>query len=425
MLNGDDGKQSIFWIINAGIVCSFMIHFFTLHCRRHDHQDGDSNDSSMYPEIDMLVASYYSSFGANIDRQHFELAIKQSSRERVSRGATAIVQVISGNIYVDLTSFTTPYSWDRLRLQHTLAMLKRVIEQDQVNNFEMIVNVHDCPMRETVMHQVPVFAMTRCKNSNAIPLPQWYRMRDGKWSDWNAFIDKNLNMKPGNTERAQKAVFRGAFRPSIINNSQQNLSFVNITKDNWRLYGRSKLLHLQSQHPHLYDIGLFTSSPKEWQFISEQVQGNKGNKLSMKQQVQNYKYVIHVEGACGWADRLKVFLALGAALLKQDAVCGEFFEPLLRPWVHFIPIDNNLNNLTDSIVNVDDETVGFIRQNALYFADRHLRSEAWEYYFNKVIRRYAKMWTKETIQQRPGSKKFINEATCKSHNQCDDSAAYE
>lgn len=391
---------------------------------------------SRYPEIDRLVDEYLAGFDP-IDKTHFDLTVRKASTEHMSRGASVIVQVIGHNIYVDRTTFSTLHAWDRQRLQHILWLLKRMLLDEEMPDFEMIVNVHDCPLRDWNMSErVPVFTMTRCIGQRTIPLPQWFRKRDGQWGpDWDTFV-RNQTPGPGKANKMPKAVFRGAFRPSVLHSWNGSLHFVDIGPHNWHLVGRTRLLWLAEQQPDLFDIGLQSSSSTEWRLISQVSRLNNGTRLGMKQQAANFQYVLHVEGACGWADRLRWFLALGARILKQEAVCEEFFAPLLRPYIHYIPIDNGLTNV---IAAMSDDTSQDIELNAQQFAQKYLTSMAWEYYFRTLVRRYAReLWDgRIALSRRPGSMRFVREAPCGKQisreggrgggggGECDDSAAYE
>mmetsp|Transcript_13427 Transcript_13427/g.30385 ORF Transcript_13427/g.30385 Transcript_13427/m.30385 type:complete len:140 (+) Transcript_13427:449-868(+) len=60
--------------------------------------------------------------------------------------------------------------------------------------------------------------------------------------------------------------------------------------------------------------------------------------------------VVCVEGNGGWADRLRHLLLSGMVVLKQQTVALEWFEPLLLPWVHYVPISASLHNLSDAVL---------------------------------------------------------------------------
>ena len=60
--------------------------------------------------------------------------------------------------------------------------------------------------------------------------------------------------------------------------------------------------------------------------------------LSMAAQAEGFQMAVHVEGASGWADRLRHLLLSGMVVLRQDSGVSEWWEPLLVPWVHFVPV---------------------------------------------------------------------------------------
>ena len=61
--------------------------------------------------------------------------------------------------------------------------------------------------------------------------------------------------------------------------------------------------------------------------------------------LQEFKYVISVEGNAGWTDRLYHLLFLDVRLMVQDHPCPEWYEYQFKPFVHYIPISNNFDNL--------------------------------------------------------------------------------
>jgi len=48
--------------------------------------------------------------------------------------------------------------------------------------------------------------------------------------------------------------------------------------------------------------------------------------------------------------RLRHLLLSGMVVLKQQTVALEWFEPLLLPWVHYVPISASLHNLSDAVL---------------------------------------------------------------------------
>ena len=73
------------------------------------------------------------------------------------------------------------------------------------------------------------------------------------------------------------------------------------------------------------------------------------NSLSMEEQVRRFRYVVHAEGACSSADRLKQSLGAPALLLKQASPCTEWFEEMFSPWEHYVLVDGSFANVSEAV----------------------------------------------------------------------------
>lgn len=69
------------------------------------------------------------------------------------------------------------------------------------------------------------------------------------------------------------------------------------------------------------------------------------DKLSMSEQENQFKYMISVEGNGGWADRLSALMFYDVGLMVQEHPCPEWFEHQFKPFVHYIPVSNNFDNV--------------------------------------------------------------------------------
>ena len=66
-------------------------------------------------------------------------------------------------------------------------------------------------------------------------------------------------------------------------------------------------------------------------------------------QQEEYRYQIIAEGHCGWSDRLRLALFMGPLLLMQESSCREFYGLGLEPWVHYVPVADNLQDLRERV----------------------------------------------------------------------------
>lgn len=73
--------------------------------------------------------------------------------------------------------------------------------------------------------------------------------------------------------------------------------------------------------------------------LSEEDRGifEKTQFMHLRQQVQKFKYVVNVEGNCA-ALRLKHLLSSPSAVFFVQSDEIEWYYPLLKPYVHYIPV---------------------------------------------------------------------------------------
>lgn len=278
----------------------------------------------------------------------------------------------------------------------------------------------------------PVLGITGCQSVQTIPLPQWYRWRDGAFANWDQRMAQHYFKATSVpwTEKQSKAVFRGVLRPSCLQfDEQRGLHFVNITSKNWRTASRTKLWHLGTQHPDLFDVGIVHERSNQHQAILLGAMGAQpAERLAMEDQSMKFKYVVYIEGACGWADRLKNLLAAGMLIFMQKTPCQEFFAPLLRPMVHYVPVRNDLGDLVEKIrwVQENDNEAREIAANAADFAATWLTQAAWMAYAEAVFRIYAGLPKAYKTVRQPGAVLFKKPTNCPQRNDhyCDTSKSF-
>jgi hypothetical protein len=114
-----------------------------------------------------------------------------------------------------------------------------------------------------------------------------------------------------------------------------------------------------------------------------------------------YKYQMNIDGTVA-AYRLPYLLAGNSLVLKQESKYYEFFYNQLKPNVHYIPVDKELNNLIEMMNNLNEnnEQIEQIINNSRLFAlDNLLPEHIYCYHFN-LFNKYAKL-LKNKVQLRP------------------------
>ncbi|GAA6004464.1 uncharacterized protein JCM10292_007083 [Rhodotorula paludigena] len=197
-------------------------------------------------------------------------------------------------------------------------------------------------------------------------------------------------------EKIDKLVFRGA------------VSF-NFGVDNWQSNPRIRLAQLASKYPHLIDAGLTTLRPRPIPPLTaeEPIEGKaffpvpstryvqamsnltEGNKLSMYEQ-SGYKYLVDIDGGLGSSRPIGVLSSGSVPIFIESQWYGSF-HPTLRPWVHYVPVDEFLADLPAKIawLQEHDEHARFIVRNAVAFAEAYLTKQAAMEEFAMMLKKYA------------------------------------
>ena len=90
----------------------------------------------------------------------------------------------------------------------------------------------------------------------------------------------------------------------------------------------------------------------------------------------NYKYLIDIEG-CGYSGRVKHLLHTGRPLFYVKRYWQEYFSFDLEPFVHYIPVENDLSDFYEKLEWAfdNDAECERIAKNAQEFAINNLKKE--------------------------------------------------
>lgn len=128
-----------------------------------------------------------------------------------------------------------------------------------------------------------------------------------------------------------------------------------------------------------------------------------------------YKYQMNIDGTVA-AYRLPYLLAGNSLVVKQDSKYYEFFYHLLKPDIHYISVDRELNNLV-SIVNElkkDNKKAKKVIENSRQLVLNHLLPEhIYCYHYNLLMKYSALLRTK--VELRPEMSEVLSEDI---DNQC-------
>lgn len=141
---------------------------------------------------------------------------------------------------------------------------------------------------------------------------------------------------------------------------------------------RKKLVELSRTDNRITAIGVAWragKTPEHWS-RSERMATQGSNFVSLPDHCL-HKYLIDLEGV-GYSGRLKILLFSGRPLFVQERRWEEFYFQDLQPFVHFIPVSNDLSDLSRQIgwAEAHPDECNRIAQNAQSFAMSQLTRDA-------------------------------------------------
>lgn len=227
-------------------------------------------------------------------------------------------------------------------------------------------------------YYIPILSVGASEYTSDIPLitqDDWLRISKKYYPDdcANSYINidhLNIDWK----DKINKCVFRGSATGCFIDDTNV----------------RIKATMLSKQHPDLLDAGIITFNRKPKKNIGKAItiikpNFNKANFMTLEDKVK-YKYILNLDGHVS-AFRLGHELSLGSVVLIPKSHYYLWFSYLLKPYEHFVPVDNDLSNLISQInwcIDNDDKCKQ-IAINARNFYNKYLCEKGIYDYMQKIL----------------------------------------
>mmetsp|Transcript_7820 Transcript_7820/g.23627 ORF Transcript_7820/g.23627 Transcript_7820/m.23627 type:complete len:624 (+) Transcript_7820:112-1983(+) len=349
-----------------------------------------------------LARKYLEPFRDGIPRDKFFEILRRRAYRLTPDGAnkgtqSMLFQIKSKRVYL-LDPYEVPKNvkpFHRARVNELIYLLSNLATADRLPDTEFLVSIHDCVQTASKEHTYraarfiesnPGFTIVGCNFSDNIPFPMWEgdESRGGGYMSWNQQMKEYAQDDTPWSQKMPKAVFRGGLRPSTAFSNRAEAD------KNCASAGRAALVTKAEQRPDILDVSVSGSCAGRKYVL---------NRLSPKDH-HKYKYVLYAEGNCFWADRINRQLFGPSAVIKQETPCGQFFEPLLQPNVHYIPTDFSFTGLEDKIDSVknDDARVQNVIKQANEFAWNFLTAEGIAAYAEVLLTEYTKLLVNKDIQ---------------------------
>jgi len=118
---------------------------------------------------------------------------------------------------------------------------------------------------------------------------------------------------------------------------------------------RMKVAALGRSHSTILNAGLvsYSDNPKVHRVGRVgYIDSKKYNKYKVKpipfNEQSKYKYIVHIDGNVA-AYRLGISLLLGSVILLQESGSQVWFQHMMKPWVHYVPVAGDLSDLIERI----------------------------------------------------------------------------
>ena len=115
------------------------------------------------------------------------------------------------------------------------------------------------------------------------------------------------------------------------------------------------------------------------------------NFLSFEEQIAKWRYLIDMRGV-GYSGRLKLLLTARRVVFLQARVHEEYFYPLLKPWVHYVPVREDLSDLELNLklIKSDLALEGEILKNASEFSQTYLTRDFAIFKMAQILQNFCK-----------------------------------
>jgi hypothetical protein len=218
---------------------------------------------------------------------------------------------------------------------------------------------------------VPILSMSTTDKHADVLMPTWEDWAStqnvvfpGSCKDYNTVFDVPWSSKK------DIAVFRGTttgegtttkdnMRIKVSEMDKNNSEYINAGITKWNVRPRKKKDSKYLDTIHIKDMSFGLK-----QFMSPYEQSK-------------YKYIIHIQGHVE-AFRLEQELSMGSVILKVDTPWKTWYTPMLKEYVHYVPIKSDLSNLIDQIkwCRNNDAKCKEITENAKIFHDTYITSDS-------------------------------------------------
>ncbi|XP_067439293.1 protein O-glucosyltransferase 1 [Thunnus thynnus] len=252
---------------------------------------------------------------------------------------------------------------------------------DKLPDLEMVVNVRDYPqVPNWVQPTLPVFSFSKTADYQDIMYPAWtfweggpavwpiYPTGLGRWDLMRDDLKKSAAQWPWK-KKESKGFFRGS-RTSPE---------------------RDPLILLSRETPELVDAE-YTKN-QAWKSEKDTLGRPPAKEIPLVDHCK-YKYLFNFRGVAA-SFRFKHLFLCGSLVFHVGDEWQEFFYPQLKPWVHYIPVKQDLSDLRELLqfVKENDAIAQEIARRGQEFILEHLQMQDISCYWERLLTEFSQLLT--------------------------------
>ncbi|XP_038659704.1 protein O-glucosyltransferase 1 [Scyliorhinus canicula] len=259
---------------------------------------------------------------------------------------------------------------------------------DDLPDMEFVLNVRDYPQVPNWMKPVrPVLSFSKTSEYYDIMYPAWtfweggpavwpiYPTGLGRWDLMREELKTSAEKWPW-----QKKVSKGFFRGSRTSSE------------------RDPLILLSREEPLLVDAE-YTKN-QAWKSEKDTLGKPPAKEIPLVDHCK-YKYLFNFRGVAA-SFRFKHLFLCGSLVYHVGNDWLEFFYPQLKPWVHYIPVNQDLSNIRELLqfFQDNDHLAREVAERGRQFILDHLKMDDISCYWKQLLLRYSKLLLYEPKKQK-------------------------
>lgn len=258
---------------------------------------------------------------------------------------------------------------------------------DELPDMEFVLNTRDWPQAHRRLEPLPVFSFSKTRDYADIMYPAWtfwaggpaislYPTGIGRWDLQRDIITKAAERSWTWDKKKPVGFFRGSRTSSE----------------------RDPLILLSRSKPDLVDAQ-YTKN-QAWKSDHDTLGLPAAKEVRFEDHCQ-YKYLFNFRGVAA-SFRLKHLFLCKSLVLHVGDEWLEFFYPRLKPWVHYVPVGVDLDEVEELLefAKENDEVVRAIAERGYEFIWSHLRMEDVQCYWRRLLKRYAELLRYKVVRDK-------------------------